>query len=85
MYPARRDEMIKIGFMVWARLQKGSMSAVYHEQASLRFANGLFIMEGPSGTHTLHADATDDIRLAAHWKGFASTKENKYKKVKQIA
>jgi hypothetical protein len=77
--------MKKIGFMVWARLQSGSMAVVYHERASLRFAKGLFIMEGPSGIHTLHADATNDVRLAAHWKNFASHEANQYKKVEQIA
>lgn len=37
-----------------------------------------FVMEGPSGRHTLLVDATDLDRLNAHWTIFASHAANRY-------
>ncbi len=31
-----------------------------------------FVMEGPSGKHTLLVEATDVVRLNAHWVNFAN-------------
>ena len=36
-----------------------------------------FVMEGPSGVHTLLVDATDLNRLNAHWAGFCADARNK--------
>lgn len=50
-----------------------------------------FIMDGPSGRHTLACDCTDQKRLAAHWSGFSGggeapviTKARKARKAKVI-
>jgi hypothetical protein len=37
-----------------------------------------FVMEGPSGTHTLLCAATDLERLNAHWSVFATHSANQY-------
>lgn len=37
-----------------------------------------FVMEGPSGVHTLLVDATDQDRLNAHWSVFATDARNAY-------
>lgn len=35
-----------------------------------------FVLEGPSGTHSLLVEATDLARLNAHWQTFASDPRN---------
>lgn len=35
-----------------------------------------FLMEGPSGNHSLLVDATDHARLSAHWRGFCADQRN---------
>ena len=37
-----------------------------------------FVMEGPSGTHSLLVDATDRNRLNAHWRNFCQDGRNRY-------
>jgi hypothetical protein len=69
---------LKITFIRWARLQAGNLASVHHDRARLGYRNGAFVMEGPSGTHTLQADATDYKRLDAHWQIFASNSANQY-------
>jgi hypothetical protein len=41
------------------------------ENSTLTTDGEYFIMEGPSGRHTLACDCTDEKRLAAHWRGFS--------------
>jgi hypothetical protein len=65
-------------FYEWAGLQSGGIAAIRNEMASLTYGNGLFVMEGPSGIHTLHGDTTDLERLNAHWYGFCADTRNKY-------
>jgi hypothetical protein len=36
-----------------------------------------FVMEGPSGVHSLLVDATDLDRLNAHWTTFATDERNR--------
>ena len=40
--------------------------------ASISIRGNSFVMEGPSGTHSLLIEATDQKRLNAHWVSFAS-------------
>ena len=54
-----------LSFNDWAGLQTGRVAAIHFDLAVLTCKNGLFIMEGPSGVHTLHGDVTDDERLSA--------------------
>lgn len=44
---------------------------VHYGFASIRRERDLYIMEGKSGTHTLHRDVTSLDRLNAHWVPFA--------------
>lgn len=62
-------------------------SRIHHQRASLQVLqtsqNGQtperrFVMEGPSGTHTLLVDATDLERLNAHWTVFCSDSRNQH-------
>lgn len=39
---------------------------------SLKVAGDRYVMEGPSGCHSLDVRATDDARLTAHWQGFVA-------------
>lgn len=56
-----------------------------HGKASLRVAivdgpnepEERFVMEGPSGVHTLLVVATDAARLNAHWRVFAADPRNR--------
>ena len=43
-----------------------------HAKARLRATADRFVMEGPSGCHTLAIEATDAARLDAHWQHFAT-------------
>lgn len=56
-------------------------ATIHAERASLRVARSetgerRFVMEGPSGRHSLMVDATDLDRLNAHWTVFASDPRN---------
>lgn len=63
---------------------------VYYRRASLQVkrvptpwkAEGTtesrFVMEGPSGRHSLLVDATDLERLNAHWRTFAADPRNAF-------
>lgn len=44
---------------------------VHWELASVRRQGDRYVMQGPSGIHTLLRDATTDERLNAHWTEFA--------------
>lgn len=48
-----------------------------HGQAKLRASADRFVMEGPSGSHSLAIDATDATRLDAHWQQFATHSLNR--------
>lgn len=37
-----------------------------------------FILNGPTGTHTLLVSATDSDRLNAHWQGFCEKTANQH-------
>jgi hypothetical protein len=65
---------------------------IHHARASVRVAvlpiSGLagrterrFVMEGPSGTHSLLVDATDLPRLNAHWTTFAAHPDNQHPEI----
>ncbi len=66
----------------FAALTSGRVAAVTHDAATLRchdydaldprYPEARFIMEGPSGRHTLLRVATDLDRLNAHWTTFAA-------------
>lgn len=45
-------------------------------RATLRAVGDRFVMEGPSGRHSLLIIATDAERLNAHWRTFASHPAN---------
>lgn len=49
-----------------------------NEMAALHYRNGMFVMAGPSGIHTLHGDTTDLERLNAHWSGFCADTRNQF-------
>lgn len=68
-----------LNFNDWAGLQTGRIATIHNELASLHLADGLFVMVGPSGVHTLHGDTTDLERLNAHWAGFCADTRNKFK------
>ena len=72
-------ETVMLNFNNWARLQTGGIATIHCQLASLSYRSGLFIMEGPSGTHTLHGDTTDLERLNAHWAGFCADARNRFK------
>lgn len=59
-----------------AMLKANMIHAV--ELADLSYKGGMFIMVGPSGVHTLHADTTDLESLNAHWAGFCADSRNKF-------
>lgn len=46
------------------------------EPCTLRRIDDQFVMEGPSGTHTLAIQFTNRDRLNAHWKAFALSDAN---------
>lgn len=46
-------------------------AVVHFERASVRRQGDRYVMEGPSGIHTLLREATNDERLNAHWTVFA--------------
>lgn len=68
-----------LNFYDWSGLQTGRLSAIHNEMACLTYVDGLFVMEGGSGTHTLHGDTTDLERLNAHWAGFCADTRNHFK------
>ena len=53
-------------------------SIIYQGRARICVKQGQFVMDGPSGSHTLKIDATDLARLNAHWGVFASHPANTY-------
>lgn len=61
-------------------------STIHFDAASLKVMRVLsgetmerrFVMEGPSGVHSLLVDATDLDRLNAHWVTFAGHHLNRY-------
>ena len=65
-------------FNDWAGLQTGRIATIHQEMASLHYAGGMFIMAGPSGTHTLQGETTDLERLSAHWAGFCADSRNHF-------
>jgi hypothetical protein len=71
-----------ITFNDWALLQSGYFSSVHCGHATLRIAgkgeDARFVMDGPSGKHSLLVSETDVDRLNAHWQGFASHHLNRY-------
>lgn len=62
---------VRITHAIWAGLQTGSVTAVYHNQASLRRVGDQFLMIRGKEQHTLSIKETDSDRLNAHWIGFA--------------
>lgn len=67
-----------LDFNDWGGLQTGRIATIHHQMASLTFKGGVFVMEGPSGTHTLQGHSTDLERLNAHWKGFCENAKNRW-------
>lgn len=57
-------------------LRAGRIVTVHGNRATLTLSgkgqDARFVMEGPSGKHTLLVDATDLNRLNAHWVNFAN-------------
>jgi hypothetical protein len=53
-----------------ARLQVINVGRVYPERK--------FVMQGPSGVHSLLVDATDLARLNSHWVTFCADPRNRY-------
>ena len=53
-------------------------ATIHFNRASLQIKERCFVMEGPSGMHSLLADATDLDRLNAHWTAFATDSRNAY-------
>lgn len=47
-----------------------------HNSATLSFAQGEWIMRGPSGEHRMNATHSDRERINAHWQTFASSERN---------
>ena len=72
---------IELNFTEFAGLQTGRIARIHCGRASIEVAgrgqDARFVMEGPSGVHTLLVDATDFERLNAHWTAFASHELNK--------
>jgi hypothetical protein len=62
----------KISAETIAALRASSAARVTHGKAQLRASVDRFVMEGPSGSHSLAIDATDAVRLDAHWRIFAT-------------
>jgi hypothetical protein len=59
-----------------ARIHQGRASLTVMRVLSGETMERRFVMEGPSGVHTLLVDATDLDRLNAHWKGFCMDRRN---------
>ena len=66
-----------LNFQEWAGLQNGRVVTIHFGLASLTYRSDLFVMQGPSGIHTLHGDTTDLDRLNAHWIGFCNDSRNR--------
>ena len=49
---------------------------ILHGRAKLQAIGDRFVMEGPSGKHSLAIVATDAARLNAHWQNFAADPRN---------
>lgn len=66
--------MSRITFAHWAGLQTRRITAIYDGPCQLTLSRDrtLFILSGPTGEHTLLADATPLARLNAHWRGFVA-------------
>jgi hypothetical protein len=62
----------------YAALTSGRNVAVTHGAATLWLSrtDDRFVMQGPSGTHSLLVVATDLDRLNAHWRVFAAHDDN---------
>jgi len=56
---------------------KATLYAEWHADLSTGATEGRFVMEGPSGRHTLLIEATDTERLAAHWRVFCEHEANR--------
>ena len=51
---------------------------IHWARASLSVSGRRFVMEGPSGTHSMDMDLTSRDRLNAHWKAFALHVDNQF-------
>ena len=75
------SKKIALNFVQFAGLQNGRVARIHCGRATVEVAgrgqDARFVMEGPSGKHTLLVDATDFERLNAHWVAFASHELNK--------
>ena len=62
----------KITKTQWAGLKNGPIQSISENGCSLQYfpEYGMFVFTRPTGKHTLHVDATDHVRLNAHWQGF---------------
>jgi hypothetical protein len=71
--------MTKITFLDQAALEARG-ARIHQGRATLQVKRigdeRRFVMEGPSGVHTLLVDATDLDRLNAHWTGFCGDRRN---------
>lgn len=78
------------------KLTEDNLAALLVRGASIYFQNARlsvegkaedrrFVMEGPSGKHTLLVDATDLARLNAHWINFANHALNAFQAPEPVA
>ena len=69
------NEITKIDFYRWSGLLSGRIAAIHGARGSVltmlrKGDTKIFVMERKGEKHTLNADATDEVRLNAHFEGF---------------